>query len=149
MNIICIGLGKNIGHDIRIEHTVILAKTLVYNDFYLFYGGVDIGLTGVLTNAGQAQKGRFSSVIPSWIVSVDGPAGQGTLIAAKDNRERVQHITKLADTFMAQPGGYGRHADIFTLLTRAQLNPHGEPVAFFTLHDFCHHIDFWSFSKLV
>ena len=139
MNTVCIGLGKHTGHYISIDYAIILAKTLVYNDFHLFYGGVDIGLLGVMANAELEREGRRMGIIPPRIVPAEAPPGQWSLLALKNNHDRIHHITGLTHAFIARAGGYARHTDIYEILSRARVDRNRRSIAFFTRDDYFRH----------
>jgi uncharacterized protein (TIGR00730 family) len=142
MKTICIYLGSNMSrNNIYAEHTIILAKTLVYNDFYVVYGGADVGLMGVLAKTVLEYRGRITGVIPEDIAAAVGHKGLSELIVVKDMHERKRRMIDLSDAFIALPGGYGTLDEVFELLTWAQLGLHRKPVAFFTCNDYFRHLE--------
>jgi uncharacterized protein (TIGR00730 family) len=118
MKTICINLGSNTGRNkIYVEQTIILAKTLVFNDYHVVYGGADVGLMGVLANTVLEHRGRITGVIPEHIAAAVGHKSLTELIVVKDMHERKQRMFELSDAFIALPGGYGTLDEVFELLT--------------------------------
>jgi uncharacterized protein (TIGR00730 family) len=142
MKTICINLGSNTGRNkIYVEQTIILAKTLVFNDYHVVYGGADVGLMGVLANTVLEHRGRITGVIPEHIAAAVGHKSLTELIVVKDMHERKQRMFELSDAFIALPGGYGTLDEVFELLTWAQLGLHRKPLAFFTIDDYFRHLE--------
>jgi uncharacterized protein (TIGR00730 family) len=140
--------------DALVERTIILAKTLVYNDYYVVYGGVEVGLMGMLASAALARRCRMAGIIPGAAVFAepgvslrsqrdglrrtdggDGPAGPAAVSSVADGRERRRRLVELSDAFTALPGGYGSLDEIFALLAGAQLGAHRRPLGFFAAAD--------------
>jgi uncharacterized protein (TIGR00730 family) len=134
---ICINLGSNPGNDrLYVENTIILAKTLVYNDYRVVYGGADVGLMGVLANTIIKHKGQIIGVIPRDIAGKVGHKNLDRLIVVNTLHERKQKMFELSDAFIALPGGYGTLEEIFEILTWAQLGYHNKPMGFFTIKNY-------------
>ncbi len=137
MKTICINLGSNTGNNrLYVENTIILAKTLVYNDYRVVYGGADIGLMGVLANTVIRYKGQIIGVIPRDIADKVKHNNLTQLIVVNTLHERKQKMFELSDAFIALPGGYGTLEEIFELLTWAQLGYHRKPMGFFTINNY-------------
>ena len=142
MKTICIYPGSHTGrYKIRVEPTIILAKTLVYNDYHVVYGGANVGLLGVLADTVPERKRRITGVIPESISGAAARRGLSELIIVKDMRERKRKMFEISDAFIALPGGYGTLAEIFKLLTWAQLGLFRKPIAFFTIDDYFRHLE--------
>ncbi len=137
MKTVCINLGSNSGNNrVYMEKTIILAKTLVYNDYRVVYGGADIGLMGVLADTVIKHKGQIVGIIPQDIAAKVGHNNLTQLIVVNTLHERKQKMFELSDAFIALPGGYGTLEEIFEILTWAQLGYHHKAMGFFTINNY-------------
>lgn len=137
----CINLGPDRGRrKPHIVRTIVIAKTLLYNDYYVVYGGADVGLLGILSRAALGFSGRIECGEPKTIPVPSARSGPARLIAARDGAERERRLIELSDEFISHPGGYGSPGEARALLAYALTDRHRRPLAFFALDDYPRHL---------
>ncbi|MGB9907094.1 MAG: TIGR00730 family Rossman fold protein [Candidatus Saccharicenans sp.] len=108
-----------------------LARVLAARNLALIFGGGGIGLMKEVAEEMLAAGGRVIGVIPGNLLERNlGFPGLSEMIVVEDMHERKATVAKLADGFIALPGGWGTLEEIFEVLTWAQLGYHGKPCAF-------------------
>lgn len=108
-----------------------LARVLAARDLELVFGGGGIGLMKEVAEEMLAAGGRVVGVIPENLLERNlGFPGLSEMIVVKDMHERKATVVRMADGFIALPGGWGTLEEIFEVLTWAQLGYHGKPCAF-------------------
>jgi uncharacterized protein (TIGR00730 family) len=108
-----------------------LARELAARNLTLVFGGGGIGLMKEVAEEMLAAGGRVIGVIPRNLLERNlGFSGLSELIVVNDMHERKATVVRLADGFIALPGGWGTLEEIFEVLTWAQLGYHGKPCAF-------------------
>ena len=115
----------------------------------LVYGGGSIGLMGQIADSVLENNGEAIGVIPAALFK-DEVAHRGLtkLITRANMHQRKAKMARLADGFIALPGGFGTLEEFFEAITWSQLKIHSKPkpigllnVAGYydQLHDFiCH-----------
>lgn len=95
----------------------------------LVYGGARAGTMGVLADATLAAGGTVHGVIPRSLVDREiTHHGLTTLKVVADLHERKAEMGRLADAFLALPGGAGTLEELFEVWTWAQLGLHDKPI---------------------
>ncbi len=96
------------------------------------YGGGNVGLMGVVAQACLDAGGEVYGVIPEALQDkeIAHPA-LTSLKVVSDMHERKAEMARLADAFVALPGGAGTLEEIFEAWTWAQLGYHTKPCAFY------------------
>lgn len=108
-----------------------LARELAARNLTLIFGGGGIGLMKEVAEEMLAAGGRVIGVIPRNLLERNlGFSGLSEMIVVNDMHERKATVVRLADGFIALPGGWGTLEEIFEVLTWAQLGYHGKPCAF-------------------
>ncbi|MDP6923055.1 MAG: TIGR00730 family Rossman fold protein [Lutibacter sp.] len=111
------------------EQAIELADHFVSASIGLVYGGGKIGMMGVLANRMLAQKGSVIGVIPGLLTHEEVVHnGVEQMIITKTMSQRKMEISKLADGYIALPGGFGTLDEIFEALTLSQLGIEQKPV---------------------
>lgn len=107
-----------------------LGEAIARNGYSLVFGGVDVGLMGVLAHAVLEHGAKVVGVIPS-LIRDRGIAFEEAdeLIVTGDLRERKAVMESISDAFVALPGGFGTLDEIMDVLTRKQLALHQKPIA--------------------
>jgi len=117
--------GNNALYENEANH---LAHLLVKHDYGMVYGGGSIGLMGVLADVMMAQGGEVIGIIPKKIYDWEvGHGGITKLVVVRNMHERKSMMAKLADGFIALPGGIGTLEEIIEILTWKQLGYHQKP----------------------
>lgn len=113
---------------------------LAEQDFKVIYGGASCGCMGKLAEGVLSQKGSLTGVIPE--VDILNEVMQGQLterILVKTMGERKERMIRLADAFVAFPGGIGTLDEITDLLCAKSLKAPeavGKPLVFYNYMDF-------------
>ena len=95
----------------------------------LVYGGGRVGLMGVLADAVLAAGGEAIGVIPGHLSEREvGHGGLSELHVVGSMHERKALMARLADGFLALPGGIGTLDELFEIWTWRQLGLHSKPV---------------------
>jgi uncharacterized protein (TIGR00730 family) len=119
------------------EAACALAKEMIDSGIALVYGGGDVGLMGVIADEVMRLGGAATGVIPQALMDKEvGHHGLTRLHVVKDMHERKALMAKLADGFIAMPGGIGTLEELFEVLTWAQLGFHDKPVGLLNVNGF-------------
>lgn len=107
-----------------------LGTALVERGLGLVYGGAHVGLMGVIADTVLAAGGEVAGVIPQGLVDKEiAHTGLSELHVVSSMHERKATMARLADGFVALPGGFGTLEELFEVLTWAQLGMHDKPCA--------------------
>jgi uncharacterized protein (TIGR00730 family) len=126
---LCVFCGSNIGDNpIYTQATRALAVELVSRDIEVVYGGGNVGLMGILADAVIAAGGRIVGVMPRALVDREIAHAHLTQLHVVDSmHERKAQMSRLADGFLALPGGFGTLDEFFEAVTWTQLGVHRKP----------------------
>ncbi len=94
----------------------------------LVYGGNSAGMMQDVADGAHAEKGRVIGVTPQLFVNAAVHDQRGELIVTPDMRSRKAEMERLADAFIALPGGLGTYEELFEAWTGRQLNYHNKPI---------------------
>jgi len=95
----------------------------------LVYGGGHTGLMGAVADGALAAGGRVIGVIPSGLVERElAHGGLSEQHVVPSMHERKALMARLADGFVALPGGLGTLDELFEIWTWAQLGLHRKPI---------------------
>ena len=130
MRRVCVFCGANFGNLPQYRDAArAMGTALVEHDLELVFGGVKIGLMGVLADAVLEAGGRATGVIPRALEERElAHYGLSELIVVGSMHERKATMERLSDAFIALPGGIGTFEEILEILTWAQLEIHPKPV---------------------
>ena len=82
----------------------------------LIYGGASLGLMETVASAVKEYGGCVTGVVPEIIEERNAVSGLcDSIIKVKDLNERKQEMNRLADLFVALPGGIGTLDELFTV----------------------------------
>jgi hypothetical protein len=94
----------------------------------IVYGGGRIGLMGTLADAALEAGGRVIGIIPAALERREvAHRGLTELHVVSSMHERKALMAKLADGFVALPGGFGTLEELFEVLTWRQLEIYDKP----------------------
>jgi uncharacterized protein (TIGR00730 family) len=111
------------------EHARELGTYLAQNNIGMIYGGGKIGLMGILADTILKHQGEVIGVIPGLLRHEEVAHTDITeMIITKKMSKRKVKISKLADGYIALPGGFGTLDEIFEALTLGQLGIETKPV---------------------
>ncbi|WP_027857632.1 LOG family protein [Marinobacterium jannaschii] len=96
----------------------------------LVYGGSDNGVMGTLANAALDAGCHVTGVMPRDTgLKEQAHEGLSELVWVGSMTERKQEMMRLADGFIALPGGVGTLEELFEAWSCAQLDMHRKPCA--------------------
>ena len=94
----------------------------------LVYGGGRTGLMGIVADAALAAGGKVIGVIPEGLTGIElDHKGLSEMIVTANMHARKAEMHRLADAFIALPGGIGTFDELFEALCWAQLGFHNKP----------------------
>lgn len=129
MKRICVYAGS--GHDAPDELKETAARLggeIASRSIEVVYGGGRLGLMGALAGAALDGGGRVTGVIPRFLHEKDLARPDLTEVVVVDTmHERKAIMARLADAFIALPGGIGTLEEFFEAVTWAQLGLHDKP----------------------
>ncbi len=127
---ICVFAGSKPGRDPAfLDLAAGLGRTVARRGLTLVYGGAHTGLMGAMADAALAGGGRVVGVMPQGLVDRENAhRGLTELIITPDMHARKARMARLADAFLALPGGYGTLEELFEMVTWNQLGLHRKPV---------------------
>ena len=104
-------------------------RVLAGRGLRLVYGGGNVGLMGIVSDACLAAGGTVTGVIPQALKDREvAHLGLPDLRVVASMHERKALMADLSDAFIALPGGFGTLDELFEILTWAQLGIHRKPV---------------------
>ena len=125
----CVFAGSSLGSEPRFaEAAAALGRELVTRGYGIVYGGSSTGLMGVVADAALAAGGSVTGVIPEFLVGKEvAHQGLTELKVVTSMHQRKETMARLADGFIALPGGFGTIEELFEVLTWGQLGLHAKP----------------------
>ncbi len=135
---LCVYCASSTGsNDDIIRATLELGELLATSGIELVYGGGAVGLMGLIADTVMAHGGQVTGVIPTGLFPIEvGHTSLTRLIEVSSMHERKAEMIRLADGFIALPGGFGTLEEIAEVLTWAQLGLHRKPVGFLNIDGF-------------
>ncbi len=129
MTRICVFSGSKSGfRRVYTETAVRLGQELAARGFGVVYGGAALGLMGTLADTVLGAGGEVIGVIPDRMVTREiAHQGLTELHVVGSMHERKVLMMKLADAFIALPGGYGTLDEVSEVATWSQLRLHDRP----------------------
>lgn len=127
---LCVFCGASSGiREVYTEGALRLAEELINRQIDLIYGGGTIGLMGVLARAVYEGGRRVVGVIPRTL-TIRELSGEmiGELVVVDTMHERKARMARLADGFIALPGGLGTMDELLDVMTWSQLGIHRKPI---------------------
>lgn len=125
---ICVFCGSSYGNQPIYRETALrLGQVMVQQGIDLVYGGGGVGLMGVIARTIVEGGGQVTGILPTALMSKELPVAQsleqdhGKLILVETMHERKAMMARLADAYIAMPGGYGTLDELFEAVTWNQL----------------------------
>jgi uncharacterized protein (TIGR00730 family) len=126
---ICVFAGSALGT--RPEYTSAardLGLALAEREIDIVYGGARVGLMGVLADAALGAGRHVTGVIPDALAAREIAHRElSDLHVVGSMHERKAMMARLADGFIALPGGWGTLEELFEAVTWAKLGIHQKP----------------------
>jgi uncharacterized protein (TIGR00730 family) len=105
-----------------------LGTAIAASGLGLVYGGANVGLMGAVADAALAGGSEVIGVLPAVLSGREiAHTGLTVLETVPTMHERKARMAKLADAFLALPGGYGTLDEMLEVVTWAQLRMHDKP----------------------
>ena len=102
---------------------------MAQNNIGLVYGGVKIGMMGVIADTVMENKGEVIGVIPHLLRHEEVAHAKITkMIFTKKMFKRKVKISRLVDGYIALAGGFGTLDELFEALTLGQLGIENKPI---------------------
>lgn len=118
-----------------------LGKLLAEHNYKLIYGGGNVGLMGVLSNAMLEHNGYVVGVMPKTLIGKEIANKNCTeLIIVENMQDRKVLMEKMADVIVTLPGGFGTMDELFESLTNRQIGIHSKPTAILNINGVYNHI---------
>ncbi|MCO5557447.1 hypothetical protein L7F22_011012 [Adiantum nelumboides] len=101
------------------DATIELGKELVKRNLHLVYGGANVGLMGMISEVVHhgGQKEMEGGIEPV-----------GEVVEVDNMHQRKAEMARLADAFVALPGGFGTWEEVLEQITWVQLGIHNKPI---------------------
>lgn len=130
MKRICVFCGSRTGsRPAYVEAARELGGKIAGRSSDLVYGGGSIGLMGTLANAVLENGGRVFGVIPDFLEKAEVVhSGLTEIHIVSSMHERKALMSRLADGFIALPGGFGTLEELLEIITWAQLGIQRKPI---------------------
>jgi uncharacterized protein (TIGR00730 family) len=127
---VCVFCGSTPGTDERFGKAAAeLAEVLAQSGLGIVYGGGNVGLMGVVADAGLAAGAEVIGVIPRILVDRElAHPGLTDLRLVADMHERKATMAALADAYIALPGGIGTLEELFEIWTWGKLGIHSKRI---------------------
>ena len=135
---ICVYCGSHPGDSPEyIEAAVDMGRTLAKNGIGLVYGGAKVGLMGAMARTVLELKGEVIGVMPRALVEREVAFdGLNDFRVVESMHERKALMARLADGFIAMPGGLGTIEELFETLTWSQLGFHSKPCGILNINGY-------------
>ena len=134
----CVFCGSNPGNDPAYADAAdATGRLLAQRGIGLVYGGGTVGLMGRVAESAMAAGGEVIGVIPEFLDRVEIANRDITRLEVTSSmHERKARMAKLADGFLALPGGIGTFEEAFEMMTWTQLGVHDKPVGLVDINGF-------------
>ncbi|GAB6928220.1 TIGR00730 family Rossman fold protein [Paenibacillus sp. JCM 10914] len=114
-----------------------LGHHIARNQYKLVYGGSRIGLMGEVANAVLQNGGEVIGVMPRGLFKGEIVHTALTqFIEVADMHERKATMSRLADGFIALPGGFGTYEELFEVLCWSQIGIHQKPIGLLSIRQY-------------
>jgi uncharacterized protein (TIGR00730 family) len=126
---VCVFCGSSRGRRPEYMDAVMgTARALVARNLRIVYGGGHVGTMGALADAAMAAGGEVTGVIPEDLVEAEvAHRDVEDLRVVGSMHERKALMARLADGFIALPGGLGTLEEFAEVVTWSQLGLHAKP----------------------
>ena len=142
MKSICVFCGSSSGNnEIYKTKAKKFGEHLAKKGYKLVYGGGKVGLMGIIADSVLNAGGSVTGVIPKDLMDKEvGHDGLTEMFIVNGMQERKSMLSKLADVFVALPGGFGTLDELFEVLTWSQLGIINKPCAILNINGYFDHL---------
>ena len=130
--------GSNLGHsDVYREAAAALGRELAAQGIGLVFGGTAQGLMKITADAVYARSGIIHGIIPRILIQQGKLYKNLTVAEEVDTRtDRKLRMARVADGFIAMPGGIGTLEELFEMWVNAQFEGHHKPLGLYNVNGF-------------
>ena len=138
MKKICVFCGSSYGDKPEYKNAAEkLGQVFLNKKLELIYGGARVGLMGTIASTIHKQGGNVIGVIPEMLLKREVAFTElSDLRIVGSMHERKTLMYKIADGFIAMPGGLGTIEEFFEMLTWAQLGFHSKPCGLLNINGY-------------
>ncbi|GAA0451907.1 TIGR00730 family Rossman fold protein [Alkalibacillus silvisoli] len=138
MKRVAVFCGSRDGHDpIYMQKSKQLGEVLAKHNIELVYGGGIVGCMGAVSEGVLENDGKAIGVIPEKLLTVEiANEALTELHVVETMHDRKAMMARLADAFIALPGGAGTLEEWFEVMTWAQIGYHEKPCALLNVNDY-------------
>ncbi len=142
MKNICIFCGSNTGEGAGyIEAAQAMVRAIADAGMGIVFGGGNIGLMGVVAEAGLAAGVRVIGVTPRRLLEREMVHTELTeLHVVESMHERKVMMADMSDAFIALPGGMGTLDEFFEMVTLNQLGVQSKPCGLLNVKGYFDHL---------
>lgn len=134
----CGSVSPNIEYD---KLTVALGNWIVANKHNLVYGGGNVGLMSTIADTVLNGEQEVYGVIPHFLVEQELMKDNLTKIEIVDTmQERKLGMMKIADVFIALPGGPGTLEEITEVISLKRVKEHNNPCILLNYNGYYDHL---------
>jgi uncharacterized protein (TIGR00730 family) len=106
-----------------------LGAALAERGDVVVWGGATVGLMGEVARAARAAGGHTIGIIPEALRAIEiADTAADELVITPDMLSRKAELARLADAFVALPGGFGTLEELLEQLTNRLLGFHDKPI---------------------
>ncbi|XP_039146859.1 probable cytokinin riboside 5'-monophosphate phosphoribohydrolase LOGL10 [Dioscorea cayenensis subsp. rotundata] len=136
---ICVLCGISPGKKKKYQDAAInLGKELVCRNIDLVYGGGNIGLMGLISQAVLDGGSHVLGVIHKALMDKEiSGVTIGEIKPVENMHQRKAEISLHADAFVAIPRGYGTLEKLFEVISWPQLGIHDKPIGLLNIDGYC------------
>lgn len=128
MKKICVFCGSSPGANPKFAEAAIdLGKEIARRNLDLIYGGSNLGLMGLVAESAVISGAKVIGIMPRIFEGRVEHPDRIDLHLVETMHERKALMNKLADAFVALPGGLGTFEEILEAVTWAQIGFHAKP----------------------
>ncbi len=138
MKRVCLFCGSNVGaRPAYARAAEDMGRALAARGMGLVYGGGSVGLMKIAAEAALAAGGEVIGVITAQLMVREvGHPGLTALHVLPTMHERKAMMAKLADAFVAMPGGFGTFDELCEMATWDQLGIQAKPLVIVNLEHY-------------
>lgn len=139
---VCVYCGSSPGSDPDFATAArTVGSSIARGGHELVYGGGDVGLMGIVSNAVLEGGGKVTGVITELLMEKEvAHSGLTELVVVTTMHERKAMMLSLADCFIALPGGTGTLEEIIEAFVWMQLDIHRKVCGLLDVNGFYKHL---------
>jgi uncharacterized protein (TIGR00730 family) len=123
------------------QHAKELGHQLAEKNVTLIYGGGNVGIMGIISDAMLAKNGKVTGIIPSILKDREvHHEGITELIIVDNMHTRKKMLYEKCDAAIVLPGGYGTMDEFFEMITWNQLSIHDKKIFILNTAGFYDHL---------